>query len=198
MAFCNSCGATLETGTKFCSKCGAAVPLTAATAPPPVQGQGSSALKIILMVVGALALLFVLGLGAVGFFAWRVAKHSKVENRNGSVHVETPLGTVDSNQDPEEIAQTIGIELYPGARIVKGSAASVTLGSMHTASVALETDDPAEKVAEFYREQLPTANFSGSQNGPYTIVSGDTHNAVTVTILPSGGSTKIQIAKVKR
>jgi hypothetical protein len=198
MAFCNSCGATLEAGTKFCNKCGAAVPVTAAPVPPPAPAQGSSALKIILIVVGGLVLLGVLGLGAAGFIAWRVAKHSKVETRDGSVHVETPFGTVDSSEDPADVSRNLGVELYPGASVVKGSATTASVGSMHTSSVALETDDPVEKVAEFYREQLPSANYSGSQNGQYTIVSGDSHNAITVTIMSAGGNTKIQIANVKR
>src|SRR6266568_2175080 len=66
MAFCNSCGATLSAGTKFCNKCGAAVAAAAPTpgvtpaSVPPTTG-GSSALKIILIVVAV-----IVGIGILG------------------------------------------------------------------------------------------------------------------------------------
>ena len=61
MAFCNSCGATLDAGTKFCNKCGAGAPAasvpaasTPAAAGTPAQGGGGSAVKIILIVVAVI------------------------------------------------------------------------------------------------------------------------------------------------
>ena len=66
MAFCNSCGATLNAGTKFCNKCGATVsapvPPAGASSAPANKG-GSSALKIILIVVAVIVGLGILGSG---------------------------------------------------------------------------------------------------------------------------------------
>ena len=65
MAFCNSCGASLDPSTRFCNKCGAAVlastpvpnaAMASSTVPvgtvPAPAAQGGGALKVILIVVG--------------------------------------------------------------------------------------------------------------------------------------------------
>ena len=69
MAFCNSCGATLDSGAKFCNKCGTTQPGAAAasvtpagTAPASTQKSGS-ALKIILIVVAVIVVLGILAIG---------------------------------------------------------------------------------------------------------------------------------------
>ena len=92
MAFCNSCGATLSPGARFCNKCGGAIlasapasafqaaaaspSVTPATASPsqPTPTQGGGALKVVLIVVGVIVLVGILGLASIGFFAWRVAR----------------------------------------------------------------------------------------------------------------------------
>ncbi len=100
MAFCNSCGATLDTGAKFCNKCGTTQPGAAAASGTPVltpasPQKSSSALKIILMVVAVIVVLGILGIGAVSFIGYRIAKRSRIHNENGNVRVETPFGTVE-------------------------------------------------------------------------------------------------------
>jgi uncharacterized membrane protein YvbJ len=83
MAFCNKCGATVTDGTKFCNKCGAAipsgpsapgVPATAYTAPPPSKG-GSSALKIILIIIAV-----IVGIGVLGMVTCGIVIHHAVKN----------------------------------------------------------------------------------------------------------------------
>src|ERR1700726_2644612 len=68
MAFCNSCGATLNSGTQFCNKCGAPVAagasasgVTSTVPPPAAPTGGSSALKVILIVVAVIVLVGILG-----------------------------------------------------------------------------------------------------------------------------------------
>ena len=95
MAFCNSCGASIAPGIRFCSKCGAAilasspVPTAAAGSPPPIAAaapagsspaptSGGGALKAILIVVGVIALVAILGLASITFFAWRVAHRTRI------------------------------------------------------------------------------------------------------------------------
>ena len=83
MGFCNSCGTPLAEGTKFCSKCGAAVtgaPQPIAPGPPPSSGS-SSALKIVLLIVGVIVLIGVLGLATIGVIGYRIAKSSKSPRR---------------------------------------------------------------------------------------------------------------------
>jgi len=198
MAFCNSCGATLEPGAKFCPKCGTPVPLPAAvptTIPaPPTSSQGSSALKIILIVVAVIFVLGVLGIGMLVFVVRRVAQHSHVQNTDGNVRVETPFGAVQSTNNPDEAARNLGVDLYPGARVLKGNTAAI--GGMHTVEAEFESDDSAEKVMAFYSAKFPNARVSTKDQDHYAIVSNDNNNLVTIKIEPEDGKTRIKIANV--
>ena len=201
MAFCNSCGANIEAGAKFCPKCGkpAGVPTAApmaSTTVPATQPQGGGVLKIVLIVVGVLVVLFVLGVGSIAFIGWRIAKHSHVVQKDGNVRVETPFGTVESTNDPNVAAQNVGIDLYPGATVVKGASANMNIGGMHTAAADFKTSDPANTVAEFYKSKVPNANVVSSEGDRYTIVSTDKKNMLTITIEPRDGETRIHIVKV--
>jgi uncharacterized OB-fold protein len=200
MAFCNSCGATLEAGAKFCPKCGTTVPMPAAiaatvpAAPPPAPTQGSSALKVILIVVAVIFVLGILGIGTLVFVVRRVAQHSHIQNKNGNVRVETPFGTVQSTNNPDEASRNLGVDPYPGARVLKGNTA--TIGGMHTVEAEFETDDSAGKVAAFYSSKLPNANTTTKDQNTYTIVSTDNNNVITIKIEPADGKTQIKIASV--
>jgi flagellar basal body-associated protein FliL len=200
MAFCNSCGTTLAAGARFCPKCGGAVPVAAAAIPvnappsPAASPQGSSALKIILIVVAVIVVLGILGIGTLAFIVRRIAHRSHIENRDGNVRVETPFGTVQSTNNPDEASRNLGIDLYPGARVLKGNTA--TIGGMHTVEAEFESDDPAEKVSAFYSSKFPNANVTTKDQNRYTIVSTDKKNLITINIEPEDGKTRIRIANV--
>ena len=199
MAFCNSCGTTLAPGARFCPKCGGAVPVAAVTPvvaspAPAATPQGSSALKIILIVVAVIVVLGILGIGTLTFIVRRIAHRSHIENRDGNVRVETPFGTVQSTNNPDEAARNLGIDLYPGARVLKGN--SATIGGMHTVEAEFESDDPAEKVSAFYSSRFPNANVTTKDQDRYTIVSTDKKNLITINIEPEDGKTRIRVANV--
>jgi hypothetical protein len=216
MAFCNTCGTSLSPGTRFCSKCGApvlssspaanvATPGTAAPAPPPgtvpvtsapQTAQGGGALKVILIVVGVVILLGVLSVASIGFFAWRVAHNAHIRQDGNNVSVETPFGSVHTNQDPTEAARNLGVDLYPGVDVKKNGTSSATFGGVHTATVTAETNDSVDQVASFYKAKFPNAMVTSSDNGRCTIISNDHHNMVTVNIERAGDKTKIVIANV--
>jgi hypothetical protein len=197
MAFCNSCGTTLEAGAKFCPKCGAAIPMAAAipatipSVPPP---QGNSALKVILMLVAGVIVLGILGIGTLVFVIHRVAHNSRIRNRDGNVQVETPFGSVQSTNNPDEAVRNLGIDPYPGARVLQGN--SATIGGMHTVTAQFESDDSADKVAAFYSSKLPDAKVNTKDQNHYTIVSTDRKNIVTINIAPEGNKSQINITTV--
>ena len=203
MAFCNSCGATLDGGAKFCTKCGATQPIgkapsttlsaPIATTPAP---QNSNALKIILIAVAVIVGLGILGIAAVSFIGYRIASHTRVHNRDGNVRVETPFGTVQSTTDPELAARDLGIDSYPGATVVKGTTSKMNMGNMHTAAADFETSDSPSTVADFYKSKVPGANVISSESDHYTIISTDKKNMLTINIEPKDGKTRIHIAKV--
>jgi hypothetical protein len=215
MAFCNSCGASITPGTRFCNKCGAAVidsppapgvPLSAAggaaTSQPPIAGsrpvQGGGALKVILLVVGAVVLLGILGITSLVFFATRVARHSRIRQDGNNLRVETPFGSVETTKDPDQAARNLGVDLYPGADLLKDGAASATFGGVHTVSLSSESSDSVDKVAGFYKSKFPNAMVTSSDAGRCTIISNDHKSMITINIEAEGGKTKIQITNVTR
>jgi flagellar basal body-associated protein FliL len=204
MAFCNSCGATLDGGAKFCTKCGTTQPVAASAAPvftapgtaPATGAKNGGALKIILIVVAVVVALGILGIAAVSFVGYRIARHSRIHNENGNVRVETPFGTVNTSSDPGDAARSLGIDVYPGAEVVKGTTSDMTMGTMHTAAADFESGDPASAVAEFYKSRVPNANVVSSSGDHYTIISTENKNMLSINIEPKNGRTRIHIAKV--
>lgn len=214
MAFCNSCGATLVPGTKFCNKCGSPItsgaaptatptvsaPTPMAAAPTPVAPQptgGSSALKIVLIVVAVIIAIGIIGIAGVGLIGYRIAKSAHVQQKGDSVKIETPFGTVSTN-DPDQAVKDLGVDVYPGAQVQKEGTASATFGSIHTVTANFETSDPLDKVCDFYRTKFPAATVNTSDQDHCNIVAKDKSNAVTITIESSGGTTRIQIATVNK
>jgi len=200
MAFCNSCGNSLEAGAKFCPKCGAATlsasSAVSAPAAPVAPAQGSGVLKIILIVVAVIVGLGILGAGTMAFLVHRAISRTHFHQQNGEVRVDTPFGSVESTQDPNEAARNVGVDIYPGATVVQGGAANMTFGGMHTAAVEFESGDPPSAVADFYKSKFPSANFMSSDGGRYTILAGDKGNMTTINIEPRDGKTRIHVAKV--
>src|SRR2546421_4524300 len=207
MAFCNSCGATLAAGAQFCNKCGASVlasgTVPAATSSIPAASvtpvnQGGSALKVILIVVAVIVGLGILGVAGAGFFAWHIAKNSHVRQDGDSVKVETPFGTMESSQDPEEAARNLGVDVYPGAKALKEGSAVASFGGVHTVTVNFETSDPVDKVCTFYKSRFPRAHLSTSEEKHCTIVSNQSENLVTINVEAEDDNTQIHISNVNR
>ncbi|HLV86799.1 MAG TPA: zinc ribbon domain-containing protein [Candidatus Sulfotelmatobacter sp.] len=206
MAFCNSCGASLTPDTKFCNKCGAAVAAppasaTPVTAPPvsapPAKG-GSSALKIILIVVAVLVFIAILAMVTCGMVIHRAIKHAKVSQNGDNVKIETPFGTVGNSKDPEQAAKDLGIEIYPGAQVEKNGASSVTFGSVHSITAMFESSDSVDKVCSFYKSKFPNAMATTSDQNHCTIVSNDQKAMITINIDPDGSGSKFQITNVTK
>jgi hypothetical protein len=199
MAFCNSCGANLTPGTKFCNKCGAAVSGTVAApvAPPPTAGS-SSALKIILIIVGVIVLIGILGLASLSFVAHRFMAHSHVTNDGKHVKVETPFGAVETNKDPALVSKDLGIDIYPAAELQNNSAAPATFGGVHSASAAFTTSDSVDQVCAFYKSKFPSAMVTTSGDNRCTLISNDQKNMITINIESKGSVTKLQITNVSK
>jgi len=211
MAFCNSCGATLSPGTKFCNKCGAAVApgtSTAATstagatstAPAPATAPtgGSSALKVVLIVVAVLVGVCILGVATVGIIGYHIARTSRVSQNGDHVKVDTPFGSVETSKDPDQAAKDLGIELYPGAEVQRNGASSAAFGGIRTVTAVFEISDAPDKVCTFYKSKFPGAMVTTSERNHCTIVSNDRKNMITINIEANGGNTKLQITNVSK
>ena len=202
MAFCNSCGAPLTAGARFCNKCGStiaagpAVPAaTPVSAAPPAGGSG---LKIVLIVIAAVVILGMLAVGGIGFVAYHAAKRAHVRQEGDNVKVELPFGTVETSQDPEKVAQQLGIDVYPGAQVQKNGSSSVVFGSFRTVTGVYQTSDSLDKVCTFYKTRLPSAAVTTSEQNHCAIVSNDPKNMITISIEPNGDQTKFSITVVNK
>ena len=213
MAFCNSCGSVIDAGIRFCPKCGkptsagvapqGVVPPPSPMAPAPVpQGQpvaatgGSNAVKIILIVVAVIVGIGIIGTVTVGFVIHRAISRTHIESRDGNVKVHSPFGNVETSTDPEEAAKNLGVDVYPGSSVVKGSAANMTFGKAHTAAAQFETSASPDTVAQFYRSKYPSATFSSSEADHFTLIAGGKDNVTTITVEPEEGKTRISISRI--
>ena len=204
MAFCNSCGAPLNQGTQFCNKCGNAVTgASAATAQPITPGPapskgGSSALKIILIIVGVIVLTGVLGMVTCGIVLHRAIKSAHVNQKGDNVKVETPFGNMETSTDPDKTAEELGVEIYPGAQVQKAGTASVTFGSLHTVTAHFESSDSVDKICDFYKQKFPSAQVASSDPTHCSIISGDKGNSTTITVQPSGDGSRFTIVTLTK
>ena len=205
MSFCNACGSALDATSQFCAKCGspsqsgavspasfAAPPLS--SAPPP-----KSNLKPILIALGALGLVFVLGVASVAFFAIRAAKAisaSRIETNGDKVRIQSPMGNVEANQVTPETAKRMGVELYPGAKMMESGAVTTGIAGINTLGAEFETDDPPQKVYEFYKSRYPKAMVNDKEGDQYSIVSTGDHGITTIEIQPKDGKTHVNFAVV--
>jgi hypothetical protein len=214
MAFCNSCGSVIDAGIRFCPKCGkptsaagvapqAVMPPPSPMAPAPVpQGQpvaatgGSNAVKIVLIVVAVIVGIGIIGAVTVGFVIHRAIRGTHIESRDGNVKVHSPFGNVETSTDPEEAAKNLGVDVYPGSSVVKGSAANMTFGKAHTAAAQFETSASPDTVAQFYRSKYPSATFSSSEADHFTLIAGGKDNVTTITVEPEEGKTRISISRI--
>jgi hypothetical protein len=214
MAFCNSCGSVIDAGIRFCPKCGkptsaagvapqAVMPPPSPMAPAPVpQGQpvaatgGSNAVKIVLIVVAVIVGIGIIGAVTVGFVIHRAISRTHIESRDGNVRVHSPFGNVETSTDPEEAAKNLGVDVYPGSSVVKGSAANMTFGKAHTAAAQFETSASPDTVAQFYRSKYPSATFSSSEADHFTLIAGGKDNVTTITVEPEEGKTRISISRI--
>jgi hypothetical protein len=213
MAFCNKCGTAITQGTRFCNKCGAPILASgfssSAAAPPsptptptptqaaPPQG-GGNALKVVLIVIGAVIVIGVLAVGALTFVGLHIAKKTRVHDEGDRVKVETPFGTVESTKDPEQAAKNLGIDIYPGAEVQKAGASSAVFGNMRTVSANFESSDSVDKVCSFYKGRFPNANVSTSEENHCTIVSTAPPNVTTINVESRGSGSKFQISTVAK
>ncbi len=214
MAFCTSCGATLEGTGKFCTKCGAAVPgasglqstaasSTGAAAQPAMAApaastppSGGGALKAILVVVAIIVGIIVLGGAVIGFGAWRLMRSTHIEAGKDRARIETPFGTVESNTNMGEALKKLGVDVYPGARPLPGGAA-VSMGAMSTVTAQFETPDSPDLVEAFYKARFPRSNINVSDNNQRTLVfAAPQKGMMTIVIEPQGNMTRFTISNV--
>ena len=197
MAFCTACGARMEAASHVCPKCGAGVS-AAAPAPAPAasiarQNTGRNAVSIVLIVLVVVIALGVLATIGTVFALKKMARKVRVEAGPNSAVVTTPFGSVTAD-DPAAVAKQLGVDLYPGARAIKGSAA-VCFGGMQVAAGKFESDASPEKILEFYQRRYPKAAIRVIGADSSMVFSTD-QGMITIKVRSRGDGSLIEIARV--
>jgi hypothetical protein len=158
-----------------------AVVAPAQPAAAPVQS-GGSALKIILIILAVVVGLGILGMGAVGFFAWRVAHAIHVSGNGSDVTIHTPGGSLTANTSETYTSGDLGTDIYPGATAAKGGMRmTLPTGSMVTAVYI--TGDSKDQVLAFYKGRFGSdASIYDSSDGTVMTVNKGEQESVVVTI----------------
>lgn len=191
-SFCSKCGVELSPGAQSCTACGTPVAAPAVVLTPvqtvaaPAKS-GSSALKIVLIILAVVIGLGILAMGAVGFFVWRVAHAVHVSGNGSNVTLNTPGGTITTNNSETYSASDLGTDIYPGAVSGKGGMRmSLPTGTM--VSAVYLTGDSKDQVLAFYKTRFGSnASVFDSSDGTVLTVNKGQQESVVVTITKGAG-----------
>lgn len=150
-------------------------PYAPAMYPPPKKG--TSALKIVLIVVGILIGLGIIAVGFVGFAAYKIAKSANM-----------------TTSSQPATAADLGVPPYPGA--ARGRSVRMTLMGNDMVTATFLTSDPKDQVIAFYRSTLgPGAVDVTSFNGESLKLDKGAGESITVTASdqPGGMGDRTQI-----
>jgi zinc ribbon protein len=219
MAFCTNCGAKLDDNARFCPGCGkpmqalstpvatltptvtAAPAVTASAAPagsaaaqpspymapvaaaPAQPAKGGSAVKIVLVIAGVFVLLIVMAVAALIYVGYRAKKAL-------NVNMSATEGSA------AQVAANLGVEAYPGAKPLKGSGATFSLGGVTVGGAQFETSDPVATVSDFYRAKYPNSTFSSDNQNDQSLVVSSDKGFVTISIAERAGRTRITVSRM--
>ncbi len=157
---------------------------------------GSSALKIILIIVAIFVGIGIIGAGIVGYGIYRVA-HAIHTAANGQISVGSPGGGFTANTAQTVSAGDLGIAIYPGATQGKGTLYMAIAGkSMVTANYL--TSDSKDEVFAFYKAHAGAnaQTITTDSGDEITLTNGSDSVVVTITQSPGANSGKTQITIV--
>jgi len=179
MNYCTGCGKPLDPGAKFCSTCGASVPLagtgtplsddsvpvaggapTAAAFAPAVSseapmtpdyvGNPSQGSSSALIVVGIILVLLIgIGIGAIIYFRSQSAKPESQKIAGGD-HSPDVAG--------DTYLQSLNLASYPGS-----TAAAVANDTGENVIAAFRTRDTPQQVIGYYKIRFPVADVVGQE-----------------------------------
>jgi hypothetical protein len=171
-------------------------------APPPAamppRSGGSSAVKIVLIIVGVFVFLGVLVVAVIGYGVYKVRKAIHVDGSTGAATLSVPGMSMNADPAMKFTASELGTEIYPGAEPKKSGSMRMSIAGSSVVSAAFLTSDPVDKVVAFYKDKLGSNATSMEFGGTSILTSkiGD-REQVSVTIVQHAGQqdgkTQIQI-----
>jgi len=190
-SFCPKCGSALPENEQTCKSCGTAAATPAAA---PVKS-GSSAVKIILIIVAVIFGLCILALVG-GIFAVRhFVTHNIHTGPDGQMSIQTPEGKVNLNTSQTFTAAELGTDPYPGAQATRGGM-KMNLPSGSMVMGTFLTTDSEQQVIDFYKSKFGSnAGIMETADGAIVSLTKSQQESVVVTVTanPSRDSGKTRI-----
>jgi len=157
---------------------------------------GSSAVKIILIIVAVIVGLGILGVGVIGYGIWHVAR--AVHNGpGGQMSIQTPEGKVNLNASQTYSAAELGTDPYPGAQSTPGGMKMDTPGGSMVMGSFLTTDSK-QQVIDFYKARFGgETSVMDTPDGAIVTFNKSKQESIMVTITTNTardqGKTRISI-----
>jgi len=178
----------------------APVPVYGAPPPastPPKSG-GSSAIKIILIIVGVFVFLGVMVVAVIGYGVYRVRKAIHVDSSTGAATLSVPGMSMNADPGMKFTSSELGTDIYPGAEPKKSGNMRMSIAGSSVVTAAFLTSDSTDKVVAFYKDKLGSDATSMDFGGTAILTAKRTdREQVTVTIVQHAnqedGKTQIQI-----
>ena len=174
-------------------------------APPQPSGSRNQLVTIALLLLALIVLVGGIALWA-GLRFLSNAVHVQVEHGGGGkkeVSINTPLGSLDVNQDVDEAS--LGLPIYPGATRTKDNdSATVSFDFSDEAKLRVlagkfETSDSFDKVVAFYHDRLgdQVTKFKGKDDDGKTVfeIKHDKQDQI-VALKSKGDRTLIELVRV--
>jgi hypothetical protein len=162
---------------------------------PAVTAPSSGALKIVLIIVGAVVCLGMLSAVAVMFGIWRVSRSVHVD-RSGGVTISTPGGKISTGRTSTAhlTESEVGAPIYPGAIAEEGGfKLGAENGSM--ATYVFKTSDSVPQVLAFYRDKFgPKTSVIETPQGSIVTAAKNDNEGIMVTIGHDESEDKTSIA----
>lgn len=169
---------------------------TPVPAPAPKSG---GALKIVLIVIGAIVVVMILVFGLLAYGCYHIA-HSIAHSENGKTTTSILGTTVTSSNSATFTAADLGTDIYPGATPTDGGSKMEVAAASIVTAVYL-TSDPVSKVEAFYKDKFGSGATDFNMGGTAMIVRKvSDKERVSVTVTSDNGQdskTKIMIQHTK-
>jgi len=194
MPACPQCGAEASESANFCLACGLRLSASAqaegdALAAPRRRWGGRKVVLGFLVAVAVLALAF---LAAMIYF---IRNTTIVTSSKGNSRVESPIGVLATSNDPNKIAKSLGLDVYPGA--VGKNSAQADLNANSIASLLFHANATPRQVIEFYHVRYPDATVK-PEGKAFVLVQMNGRDTLTVKATPEKSGTEIEINDIRR
>jgi hypothetical protein len=164
---------------------------------PPKSGV-SSAVKIVLIIVGVFVFLGVMVVAVIGYGVYRVKKAIHLNSSTGAATLSVPGMSMNADPGMKFTSSELGTEIYPGAETGKSGNMRMNIAGSSVVAATFLTSDPKEKVVDFYKDKLggEATSMDFGQSALLTLKKND-HDQLTVTISQeanqANGMTQIHI-----